>query len=158
VVWACGLALVSCVAAPSPTPLPTLTLIPATATLTPTPVTPTATRANLPGPADLVTPAPEQTPADTLESDPIAADLASLAQRRVAAQLDLPTSRIRVIDVTPYTWTDTSLGCPLSGQTYQPVDVIGYRIVLEVGDDTYIFHSDTEQLIACAAEDEVLPD
>ncbi len=159
----------ACAASPATqTPAPTLTLIAATATVTATPVTPTATPEALPGPSDLVTPRPvggsiaDSTPANDLETllqnDPIAADLASLAQRRVAQELGLATVRVRVMDVTPYEWTDSSLGCPLSGQDYQPVDVVGYRIVVLAGGTEYIFHSDTEQLIACAEANEVLPE
>jgi hypothetical protein len=123
---------------------------------------------NLPGPSDLVTPKPAEgsistsTPSNTLDTllqtDPIAADLAALAQRRIADQLGLPTIRVRITEVTPYEWSDSSLGCPLPGQTYAPVDVIGYRIVLFAAGSQYIFHSDTEQLIACDEANEVLPE
>jgi hypothetical protein len=163
-----GLVCAACTPSQPAAPPPTLTLIAATATHTPTPVTPTVTPQNLPGPSDLVTPRSQDgsvstsTPANTLEtllqSDPIAADLASLALRRIADQLDVPPFRVRIIEVTPYEWLDSSLGCPLPGQTYAEVDVIGYRIVLFAGGNQYIFHSDTEQLVACDEENEVLPE
>ncbi|MBZ0301569.1 MAG: hypothetical protein K8J31_17620 [Anaerolineae bacterium] len=92
-----------------------------------------------------------------LDVDPVAADMVSLAQRRLADELDLAARRIRVIDVMPVTWTDSSLGCPQPGETYPPITIEGYRIVLAAGDDEYIFHSDSTQVIACDARTERLP-
>jgi hypothetical protein len=93
----------------------------------------------------------------TLEIDPVAAGTVALAQRRLADQLDLPQSRIRVVDVMPVTWTDSSLGCPQPGQEYAPITIGGYRIVLAAGDEEYIFHSDSTQVLGCSAENERLP-
>ncbi|MAS36152.1 MAG: hypothetical protein CL610_19255 [Anaerolineaceae bacterium] len=92
-----------------------------------------------------------------LELDPVAADTVALAQRNLANRLDLPVRRIRVVDVMPVLWPDNSLGCPQPNQTYTPIAAAGYRIVLSAGDETYIFHSDSIQVIACSAENEVLP-
>lgn len=93
-----------------------------------------------------------------LETDPVAVGLVSLAQRRLSAELDLPTRRIVVVEIRAYEWTDSSLGCPTPGQTYTPVLIDGYRIVMSAGDVEYIFHSDSDQLIACDAENERLPE
>lgn len=92
-----------------------------------------------------------------IETDPVAAELVALAQRRVAQMLDLPARRVRLVDLVPVTWEDNSLGCPLPGQSYVPVRVNGYRIVVAAGDETYIFHTDTESIAPCAAENERLP-
>lgn len=91
------------------------------------------------------------------ETDPVAAGLVSLAQRRLSTALNLPARRIQVVDIRAYRWTDSSLGCPLPGQDYAPVLIDGYRIVMSAGDVEYIFHSDSEQLIACDARYERLP-
>ncbi len=93
-----------------------------------------------------------------LETDPVAVGLVSLAQRRLSAELELPTRRIQVVDIRAYEWTDSSLGCPQRGQTYTPILIDGYRIVMTAGDVEYIFHSDSEQLVACDAENELLPE
>lgn len=93
----------------------------------------------------------------TLEMDPVAAGTVLLAQRRLANQLNLPQSRIRVVDVMPVTWTDSSLGCPQPGQQYAPITIAGYRILLVAGDTEYIFHSDSTQVLACSAANERLP-
>jgi hypothetical protein len=92
-----------------------------------------------------------------LETDPVAVGLVSLAQRRLSAELELPTRRIQVVDIRAYEWTDSSLGCPQRGQTYTPILINGYRIVMSAGDVEYIFHSDSDQLVACDAENELLP-
>lgn len=99
----------------------------------------------------------ERTESLLLEMDPVAADTVAVAQRRLADQLGLPMVRIRVVDVMPVTWTDSSLGCPQPGQTYTPITIFGYRIVLMAGETEYIFHSDSTQVLACPAENEQLP-
>jgi hypothetical protein len=91
-----------------------------------------------------------------LAVDPVAAELVRLAQQRVAAQLDLPVRRVSWVQVEAYRWWDTSLGCPAAGQTYSPIDVPGYRIVLQAGDELYAFHTDAERLFPCALGAEVL--
>ena len=92
-----------------------------------------------------------------LATDPVAAELVLLAQRRLADELDLPVRRITLLDVVPVTWLDSSLGCPQPDQTYVAVEVEGYRIVLGVGSSFYIFHTDPERLIACDADREQMP-
>jgi hypothetical protein len=91
-----------------------------------------------------------------LAVDPVAAELVRLAQQRVAAKLDLPVRRVSWVQVEAYRWWDTSLGCPTAGQTYSPIDVPGYRIVLQAGDELYAFHTDTERLFPCASGADVL--
>jgi hypothetical protein len=92
-----------------------------------------------------------------LAIDPVAAEMAALAQRRVAENLDLPTRSVQIVDVRPISWLDSSLGCPLPDQQYTPMHVDGYRIVVAANDTEYIFHSDFNRIIPCAAEDEALP-
>ena len=92
-----------------------------------------------------------------LETDPVAAEMVGLARRRLADDLDLALIRIQVVDVTSYTWTDSSLGCPQPDVEYPPIQIDGYRIVLEAGDTEYAFHTDSTQLIPCDFENERLP-
>lgn len=92
-----------------------------------------------------------------VEVDPLAAELAALGQRRISGELELPVRRVRVLDVVALTWEDSSLGCPISGQTYIRLPIIGYRIVLSAGDNQYVFHTDSERLILCEPENEALP-
>jgi hypothetical protein len=92
-----------------------------------------------------------------IEIDPVAAELVTLAQRRMAQELDVPPGRVRVVEVTPYTWQDSSLGCPVEGEDYSSVQIDGYRIVLAAGDDEYVFHTDFDRLMPCDEDSEVLP-
>ncbi len=102
-------------------------------------------------------PTPDAAATPTL-SDPVASELVALAQRRLAQDLGLPAQRIRLVEVTAVIWPDTSLGCPQPGETYAQGTFDGYRIVLSASDQEYIFHTDFDRAIPCAAEDERLPE
>lgn len=95
------------------------------------------------------TPVADLRPAVRVLVDAVAADLVSLAQRRLAADLDLPQTRIDLVELEPVTWDDNSLGCPAEGVTYAPGPIVGYRIVLAAGDATYAFHTDFTQVMRC---------
>jgi len=164
-IFACLLvvfALAGCSGAPA-TSVPTLTLIPPTATRTATPAGPTATPQPLTSPADLEATRPAATQAQVspglslVDVDPVAADLAALAQRLLAEQLDLPVRRVEIVDVQAVVWPDTSLGCPQPDQMYAQVLVNGYRIVVKATGEEVIFHTDFDRALRCPAGDEVLP-
>jgi hypothetical protein len=89
--------------------------------------------------------------------DPVAAEMVLLAQQRLSTTLDLPQRRIQRVSVQAFTWQDTSLGCPLPDQTYEPATIDGYRIVMRVGERDYLYHTDSASLFACALEQEQLP-
>jgi hypothetical protein len=154
--------MAACSSAPATTPIPTLALIPATATYTPSPEPPTPTLEPFSQPQELFSsptmpPAGEHTPEALIEVDPIAAELVSIAQRLVAQDLDLPTRRVRLVELQPYVWSDSSLGCPLPGQRYVAIVINGYRIVVSAGDENYIFHTDFDRVIPCDSDNEQLP-
>lgn len=90
--------------------------------------------------------------------DPIAAEMFALAQRRLAQGGDLPARRIQLVDMRAITWPDTSLGCPVAGQSYPEANIDGYHLTVSVGDDTFTYHTDSERLVLCAPENAVLPD
>ncbi|QPC80596.1 hypothetical protein G4Y79_12825 [Phototrophicus methaneseepsis] len=92
-----------------------------------------------------------------LAVDLIANDLLGLAKRRLARELDLPQERVRLVNIVPVTWQDTSLGCPQPDTHYASADLRGYRIEVAVGNETYIYHTDDSRLIACSADLEQLP-
>jgi hypothetical protein len=153
--------LSGCTTEATPIPAPTQPL--ATLAPSPTPLPPTATftpNAALIDPLTLGQPtatAPDFSPTESWQQDPVAGQLVELAQRRVATTLDIPTIRVRVVDVRVFTWEDTSLGCPQAGESYTPVQADGYRIVLNAVDQDYIFHTDFDRVIPCDAKDEALP-
>lgn len=147
----------------TPAAVATLTLIPATATATPTRSAPTTTPAALTLPEDLAPTRAAATPAQDrpgqllVDVDPVAAELAALAQRLLATQLDLPVRRVRVVDVQAVIWPDMSLGCPQPDQMYAQVLVPGYRIVVEAAGEQVIYHTDFDRALPCAPGDEQLP-
>jgi hypothetical protein len=158
------LALAACNGEATPFIESTQVLIPSTATFTPSPIPSTATLdAALSAPEDITAVAPSDvtTPPETdnvLNVDPVAAELASLAQRRVAEDLGLPVRRVRIVEVESFTWTDTSLGCPIPGENYTAIAVEGYRIALTAGENDYIFHTDFDRALPCDAANEQLPE
>ena len=81
--------------------------------------------------------------------DPIAAELSALAIRRVSQQNDLASDTVELVDIFPVKWQDSSLGCPRDGQTYTDLQSDGYRIVVSDGETSYLFHTDSIQLISC---------
>lgn len=136
------------------TPVPTASLVPATATDVPTSVPPTFTPAGLPAPADIA-PTPAATP--SAADDPVALSLVGIARRQIAARLDIAEQRVRLVEVAPVVWTDSALNCPLPDQVVTPVEVDGYRIVLEAGEREYLFHADVDRVIACDPTNETIP-
>lgn len=91
-----------------------------------------------------------QAPPDILiEIDPVAAELVDLALRRLARDLDISTRRVQLVEIEPMVWEDSSLGCPVEGQTYVPANSIGYRIVLSAGEQVYVFHTAFDRIILC---------
>lgn len=90
--------------------------------------------------------------------DPAAADLLFLVQRELARELDLSTRRIQLIDIAPYTWSDSSFGCPIPDQTYTEATIPGYRILVSAGDVDYLYHTDANTIYPCDIENEVLPE
>ena len=149
------------------TSAPTLALIPATATDTATPVPPTATSANLPAPADVAQPTDTATPTGSsadltgdalVAQDPVAGELVGIAQRLVADQLNLPTRRIRMVDVRSVVWTDSALNCPAANSQVVQQATDGYRIVVQAADKDYLFHTDFDRVVPCEFTNEHLPD
>lgn len=92
-----------------------------------------------------------------LIADPVAAELIALARREVVRTHGATASDLKLVDVVSVTWPDTGLGCPQPNTTYTPGGHDGYRIVVADGSTQYIFHSDFDHVIECAAVDEVLP-
>ncbi len=149
------------------TAVPTLTLIPATHTPTLTPLPPTSTPANLPGPQDVRQPTETPTPAGTpaglsgdalIAQDPVAGELVGIAQRLVATERDLPLNRIFLLDVRPVVWTDSTLNCPAPDSNPVEQEIDGYRILVQAGNQEYLFHTDFDRVVPCNPDNEALPE
>jgi hypothetical protein len=109
-------------------------------TLTPQPVetrpgrpTPAGTLQHLETvtPRDEGTPVVGETPLDLLE-----AIIADLVQRT-----GVDPQAIEVVRAEEVVWNDGSLGCPEPGVFYTQALVSGYRVVLQVGDETYDYRA-----------------
>jgi hypothetical protein len=70
-----------------------------------------------------------------------------LAERLNITQVDITTKEIELI-----TWNDASLGCPEPGKGYTQALVNGYRIVLEVKDKVYNYHTSLRHINYCPEE------
>ncbi len=81
--------------------------------------------------------------------DPIAAELSALALRLVRQNDEVDGESVTLEDVVPMQWQDSSLGCPQEGQTYTSVQIDGYRIVVTDEETSYLFHTDSVQLVPC---------
>jgi hypothetical protein len=95
-------------------------------------------------------PGPGETPpepgdgATTSSSDPSGpgryAEYVTFAREDVHERFGHPLETITVLGVEPVVWTDSSLGCPRTGRTYEPGEVDGYRIVLGWEDLRFEYH------------------
>jgi hypothetical protein len=87
-----------------------------------------------------------------------AQDAARRAIDDLAGRLNLDSAKISLISVQAVDWPDASLGCPEPGKVYAQVVTPGYRIVLEVGEARYVYHSDSEaeRVIRCQDDQERL--
>ncbi len=125
-----------------------------------TPSSPTATLAAPPRPTATTTPTPAP-PTPTVggpAEDPVAEELFLLARADLARRLFSDADDITLVEVTVVTWPDTSMGCPQEGETYETVEMPGYRLMLRADDEEYFYHASFETVIYCDAQDEVLPE
>ncbi len=81
--------------------------------------------------------------------DPLAGELAHIAQRDLAERLGLSQNRVQLISMTLQVWEDSSLGCPRDNQTYVPMNVNGYQITFDVGSELYHYHTDSDRVLPC---------
>jgi hypothetical protein len=102
-----------------------------------------------PAPTDGAYPAPDQvTPKPTSEiNEATMKAMSDLARQKLAEELEISVDQIQVVMADPTYWSDASLGCPQPGMTYQQVVTPGYRITLVVGNDLYVYHTDTVQTV-----------
>lgn len=126
----------------------------------PAPATPTpAATATLAATAMPTSPPPTPTtPLSGTVEDPVAEETVLLARADLARRLQVDAEDITLVELVAVTWPDTSYGCPQEGETYETVDVPGYRLLFEVGDAVHIYHATFASAFYCDAQDEVLPE
>jgi hypothetical protein len=116
--------LVACTALPP--------AIPGSGVATSTPFTPDTG-------ADTATPAAR--PAATATAAP--GELAAQAvQVTLADQLGVAATDVAIVSVEPAEWPDTCLGAAAPDEMCAQVVVPGYKIILEAGGQTYVYHTD----------------
>lgn len=71
------------------------------------------------------------------------------AKEDLAKRLGTQVSAIRVQQVESRDWPDTSLGCPEPGRAYAQVITPGYRVVLVLGSQTYVYHTSSTDARPC---------
>lgn len=62
------------------------------------------------------------------------------AKQDLAKRLSVSPDQIELVNFTPVTWPDGSLGCPEPGMMYTQMLVEGYRIQLRSGGRVYEYH------------------
>jgi len=98
-------------------------------------------------PPDRKTPLPNGLPTPTLEATlpaPMALKAVANAQVDLASRLDLPSDSVALVQVEPTEWPNACLGLPAPGEACAEVLTPGYRIVLQAGEQTYVYRSDLE--------------
>jgi predicted small lipoprotein YifL len=81
--------------------------------------------------------------------------LVSQAIANLALRLQVTEAVIQVVSVEAVEWRDTSLGCPQPGMMYAQVVTPGHQIVLQVGENLYMYHTDEGELFVFCDSDVV---
>lgn len=80
------------------------------------------------------------------------AEAAALARRTLAGKLSLPIERIKVVNVSPAEWRDSSLGCPERGMMYTQVLTSGYKVTLRDADREHVVHVAGGRAVICGPQ------
>lgn len=73
------------------------------------------------------------------------------ARQDLAQRLKVDTTAIRLEGVRGQQWPDSSLGCPLPGETIVPGPIEGLVLALRYRGRLYLYHSDRETVRPCPA-------
>jgi hypothetical protein len=69
---------------------------------------------------------------------------------QVARESQVAAGDLRMIEASPQTWPDSSLGCPGRRRTLGTSPVPGYRFVLDAAGERRIYHADTRgRIVRC---------
>jgi len=81
--------------------------------------------------------------------DPIAAEFIADTRRDLTQRLNVTEAEITLVSSDSVTWSDTSLGCRIPGREYDAMQVAGYRIIFEVDEIRYTYHTDQQRFVFC---------
>lgn len=134
----------------TPERIPTRTLVPPTATPTPEPVESTPTPTDLPAAANLELGSTEV----SVAAIPAAAeDLLARAIDDLADQQNVSRDEIRLISIESFIWKNSGLGCATRAGSAQPGTSRGYRILLGLDAQIFVYHADSgDTLFLCPDE------
>lgn len=126
--------------APTPVPPQVPTQQPTTpATTMPTPRPPAPTRAVPPK-----TSVPPTSPTIPSKGEgAVSTDILTIIKADLAKRTGTTVDAMRVLLGEAVEWNDSSLGCPRPGLAYMQVITSGYRVLLQVANQTYEYHTDT---------------
>jgi hypothetical protein len=87
---------------------------------------------------------PQMTPSLPTPANASLQTLIEKTKEDLASRLAIPTEKVSFTEITEVEWSDSSLGCPQPGMDYLQVITPGYRIVLEVNDQSHEYHSNKD--------------
>ena len=88
----------------------------------------------------------------------ISNETVSQAKEDLSVRLDIPVENIKVLEVRPVNWPDTSLGCAEPGSNYAQVSQERMLIRLSAGGEMYFYHSGAEQRpFLCEETTQIIP-
>jgi hypothetical protein len=100
------------------------------------------------GPAPAAAAAPPTAPAPLIKA----------ALDDAASHTGVPAGQLKVLDVTPVTWPDGSLGCSEPGLMYPQMLVPGFRITIEAAGKRLDYHlSKRGAVVLCPPERSMAP-
>jgi hypothetical protein len=83
---------------------------------------------------------------------PESAAAVDAATTDAATHLGVSRDTLRVEQVAPREWPDSSLGCPQPGQLYSQVVTPGYLIVISSGSHQLEYHTDERSRVTLCRE------
>lgn len=104
---------------------------------------------NSPTPLDGTSATPGAEPAASQTSNDALLPEVQQAVQLVSQDLGVAASAVTVKQAEETTWNDSSLGCAKPNEAYMQVLVPGFRIVVDVQGQEYIYHIGNNQAIHC---------
>jgi hypothetical protein len=81
---------------------------------------------------------------------PDSGPLIALCKADLAEITGITEADVELVSVTPFEFSDTSLGCPEPGKSYAQVITSGYIIILQAQGKQYEYHTDQhEEIVLC---------
>lgn len=73
------------------------------------------------------------------------------ARADLSARIGAPLDQIRIANVTTVEWPDSSMDCPVAGETIVAQRTKGHRLALRYKDRLYTYHASGDRVRACPA-------